>query len=345
LPTAVVVFREDDKLKKFAAWLAWSVLRSVLSWFPRGRISYAARAAAWLSMIVMARRRRMIVGELRSIMPDADGAELKKQTFEAFYFRALREFEEIASSGADAEGVSVERRERLDASLARGRGVILVTFHFGAHLAVMPALGSLGYKVNQAAARMEEGGGSGNPFSSSFWDRKLQALRARHHGDYLKASFIPLDGGASVRGLFRCLEKNEILVIALDGRLTGRMIALPFFSHGGYWFARGPISLAFKTGAALHPVFVVREGGRNKLVIEDEIVLNASDKTDGDEEAVFEAARAAVARLEDYTRLSPAHYVMYMVEDMSRIRDLDEAFASGRMDGSTTWVDVRGMGR
>ncbi len=297
---------------------------------PRGGVKAAARTAARLSMLAMRHRRQLVSGELQRIMAGAGPVEIRRKTFDAFFLRASREFDEV-SAGARSADVAIENIERLDASLARGKGVILLTFHFGAHLDVMPALGSSGYKVNQAAAKIEEHGAGKHAgvFSSSFWDQKLRKSRMAHHGDHLQADFIPLNSRTSMRGLFRCLERNEILVIAFDGRETGRMIGLPFFDYRHYWFAIGPVSLAIKTGAALHPIFVVRDGDANKLVIEEEIGQGAQDGPGGAQALLYEMAGAAVRKLEEYTRRFPDHYVMYMAEDMPRVHDLDAAFEAG----------------
>ncbi len=325
-------------MKKFVAWLVWGFVRRAFLLLPRGGVKVVARIAARFSMFVMRRRRLLVSGELKNIMAGASPGEIKRKTYDAFFLRALREFEEMLARGKADDAVPVEGLEHIEASLDRGKGVILLTFHFGAHLDVMPALGSRGYKVNQAAAKTGVRGAEGSDgfFSSSFWDRKLIKLRMAEHGDHLQADFIPLDSRTSMRGLFRCLERNEILVIALDGRETGRMIGLPFFDRAHYWFAIGPVSLALKTGAALHPIFVVRDGGTKRLVIEEEIGPVVQAGQEGVQVQLYAMASSAVRKLEEYTRRFPDHYAMYMVEDMDRVRDLDAALNAGVMD--RLWV-------
>jgi KDO2-lipid IV(A) lauroyltransferase len=159
-------------------------------------------------------------------------------------------------------------REHLDAALAKGNGVIVLSAHLGNFFLVGTRLAIEGYPVHvlvspprdpQFAALMDD-------VRLQVWQRTIRARPRR----------------AALKELHAVLRRNEIAVVIADEYKNGHGIPVPLF--GGIVSARrGPATLALRTGAAIVPAFLVRQAGDAlKLIIESELELARTDKGQDD---------------------------------------------------------------
>jgi KDO2-lipid IV(A) lauroyltransferase len=159
-------------------------------------------------------------------------------------------------------------REHLDAALAKGNGVIVLSAHLGNFFLVGTRLAIEGYPVHvlvspprdpQFAALMDD-------VRLQVWQRTIRARPRR----------------AALKELHAVLRRNEIAVVIADEYKNGHGIPVPLF--GGIVSARrGPATLALRTGAAIVPAFLVRQAGDGlKLIIEPELELARTDKGQDD---------------------------------------------------------------
>jgi lauroyl/myristoyl acyltransferase len=87
---------------------------------------------------------------------------------------------------------------------------------------------------------------------------------------------------------------------------VGNIMDIPFFNHRSYKFAAGPVNLALRTGAPIHPVFVVKHGsGHNELIIEKRISL---DPREDKQKTIIDCSKKIVNVLEKYVTQYPCHY-------------------------------------
>ena len=189
--------------------------------------------------------------------------------------------------------VSVEGREHLDAALARGRGVVAPGIHLGNFSLISIWMTQAGYDFR---------------FLSRFPhdDRIVRRL----------AILRRMAGVKLIRDLPRraCLEQcratlagNGIIGFQLDQRamqshpgVEVTFFGLPYRAFGGM------VSLALKTGAALVPMYIVRERGvRQRMVIEPALEIPGT----GDRRADVEACvQGLMHRFERWIRACPAHW-------------------------------------
>jgi KDO2-lipid IV(A) lauroyltransferase len=188
--------------------------------------------------------------------------------------------------------VSFEGLERLQAARAGGRGVLLATAHFGAKQLLQPALGLLGIPLNQMHYHMQA--------EELTWVQVKVAQRQRQRvEDRLPCRFLAAD--RFLRPALEALKNGEVLIVAADG------VGLKAHMDRGYQeltflgqpmlFPVGLLALARKTGAALLPAFVVREGWLHRIVIGPEL-----DLAGGDDRTVY---AQYVAALESQVRARP----------------------------------------
>jgi lauroyl/myristoyl acyltransferase len=183
------------------------------------------------------------------------------------YFRFRHRFRLAAlwpqvRSFAGSEAVSVAGLQHLDQALAGGRGVILMSAHFGHSRLIKPVLRSRGYDP-RLVGFPPHGPGPQDVYPSLsrlgefVHTRLLRLPRASSRDErWQRTVGADLFTHLNLRDHLNALSRNEILIILADGtaahvsryvRVMG--IEVPM--------ASGPVRLAQRTGAPALPVFVV----------------------------------------------------------------------------------------
>jgi KDO2-lipid IV(A) lauroyltransferase len=110
---------------------------------------------------------------------------------------------------------------------------------------------------------------------------------------------------ASMRPVFRALERNEIVGITVDGGGGSRTVRLPFLGRAAN-FQTGAPDLALRTGAAIVPAFIVTGPGlRHRLTLHPPLAFDAAAGRDA---ARREILAGFAALLEGYVRRHLDHY-------------------------------------
>lgn len=199
--------------------------------------------------------------------------------------------------------------ERLDAALAKGRGVVLWESNgLGPRWLPKRILAERGYRIHQVHGDDHLGGLAVTGAERTILRaRVLRPFVDRCEAYFLGTlSYLPPDGSmGTLRELRRRLDRNEIVSIAADGGLGQRRIRVPFLGAPTP-FSTGMVSLARVTGAKLLPIFAGASRSEPPWVaIEGPIALDAG----ADRERVVRAALARYATMLDrYVRADPAAY-------------------------------------
>lgn len=198
-----------------------------------------------------------------------------------------------ALSRAQIEATVREVRglEHLDAALAHGHGVVLISAHFGNVDLAGQILALRGYRVTALAEHLKP-------------ERLFRYVSHQRESHGIR--FIPID--KSLRPAFRALRANEIVASGIDRNVTdaGRLVELlgrPARLPDGY------LKLALHTGAALVLCLSHRLADDAFVIdVEPEIPLVRT----GDQERDIVAAMPAVISLfEAYLRRSPEQWVYF----------------------------------
>jgi len=168
--------------------------------------------------------------------------------------------------------------EKLDLELAKSRGCILLHAHFGpVHLPLFH-LGIEKYNVKQIGYLRKPQG------LSRIGERVSYRLRERYE------KLIPAEIVQANRFLgsaFKHLKRNGILLMTGDGTGRGEFIGnfKPFsFLGQRVLFPVGPAKLANKTGAALIPMFTIKQKAGHKYLTIIEDPLTSGSRKDGETE-------------------------------------------------------------
>jgi phosphatidylinositol dimannoside acyltransferase len=142
------------------------------------------------------------------------------------------------------QGWTIVNQEAYDEAMAQGRGVVLLSGHFGNFEFAASRLGALGYKIIAPVERMQP--------PQLF---ELFCKIRQHHNIRVVAA----DSRDSLREMFDCLKRGEVLTFLVDRHILGASAEVPFFGEPAK-MPTGPISLAQKSGSPVLMAYSWREG-------------------------------------------------------------------------------------
>jgi KDO2-lipid IV(A) lauroyltransferase len=263
-------------MKKFimgiGLWFMWFPLRKLLNSIPM-KFNYSLAHFLSLLCYLFFKKRRNVVNEevikLFGIQTDKKKVKIiVKNSFSIFLKRQIENFLFGTFTQKQLNQIaSIAGSENLEDALKKRKGVIILLSHFGSFLLPLILLGYRGYKVNQVA---------GEPLleMNSHIHKKIFELRKKDT-DKLPIQFI--QSNRYLGPIVRALKKNEIIVIAFDGRTGNTWIPVQLL-HRIAQFSPGPFNLAIKTGAPILPAFVVRgKDNKHRIIFEPAMELETTD--------------------------------------------------------------------
>lgn len=183
--------------------------------------------------------------------------------------------------------------ENLDAALKIGRGVLLLSSHFGNWEWGGISLALCGYRMC-FLVRPHNNFSTSELFNRLRRKKGIRVISIRHLKEAIKA-----------------LKNNEIVAFLIDEGNTG--IKVNLFDKK-ITLASGPFKIAYKTGAVVAPAFMIREEktGRQKGIVEPPIILENDIKM---EESIQKAAQKFARIMEDYLQFYPDHWLLLERKD------------------------------
>lgn len=260
----------------------------------------------WLRNISGKKRRHRTLNEMIAT-PAFSGIDAETAVDRAFSISVLNEIETFLYPRFNkkniAEFTELDGEEHLKDALDTGKGVMLIHAHFGNPQMLMSALGHRGFKINQIGRSpledLEDVVG-GKP--SGLFIRSME-IRDRLEKS-LPAEILYLS--TSPRRAFEVLKKGGILAVAIDGGGGKNRIEVDFLGRRAS-FSAGPFSLALKTGAAVLPLFVIRQKPwLNRIVIGEPFQLDNTGNYDLD---VISNTQKFADILTDHVKIYPCHYI------------------------------------
>jgi KDO2-lipid IV(A) lauroyltransferase len=239
--------------------------------------------------------RRLAVAQLRAAFPVRSPSECRgiaRATFAHFgrLLVAVLRFSTLTPDEIRA-CVDVEGEERVVAALAKGKGAIVFSGHFG-FWEIQGLVQALVLQPMSVLARPLD-----NPYLHDLLERMRRATGNR----------VIYRQGA-IRRVLRALSANECVAILIDQHIaTIDAVKVDFFNRPAAT-TTALATLALRTGAPLVPAFALPiSGGRYRLVYEHPVELPASDCPD----PVREVTQRCTDVLEMYVRRHP-HLWLWM---------------------------------
>ncbi|HOD19046.1 MAG TPA: lysophospholipid acyltransferase family protein [Candidatus Fermentibacter daniensis] len=233
---------------------AADILILVSRTFPWALLKLSAAAASWAAAAVPSRANRLIDRHRRNILRPA-GLDVSPCAIYRNMILSLFEFIRLSgrSDDAFAKAVRTEGAEHLAEALARGRGAICITAHYGAWELIPRAVALLGHLTGVVGRRLSSGAA----------DEKLERLRTMH-------GIVALDRAASARPILELLRANAAVGILIDQDTTAVESDFVDFFGIPALTPVGPARLAVRFGIPVVPLHISRrKDGSHLLVIEE----------------------------------------------------------------------------
>jgi KDO2-lipid IV(A) lauroyltransferase len=264
-------------------------------WTPESLADLICRAAGRLGYRLATRARGNVLANLRHALPDVGGSERRRVAGRVFYHVARNYYDLLRArwlTDADlARRFTFEGRERLDAALAVGAGVVIVTAHQG-NFSVAPLYAAVvGVPSTVAMEELQP---------PALYDL-IAGLRT---GSGVR---VAPAGPGGLRAMLATLRRGEPLVLVGDRDITGTGVAVPFFGRPAR-LPSGPAFLALRTGATLLPMYTVRVA-RDRSVLRVLAPVEVVRTGDRDADVTATTTRLAAA-LEAAIRAAPEQWVV-----------------------------------
>jgi phosphatidylinositol dimannoside acyltransferase len=197
---------------------------------------------------------------LRHAVPDADDRQLERIVRRNLR-HLTRSWVDVMAIPFDPSGTTRRLREvdlhHYTNALARGRGVVVVSMHFGAWEAGLAAWNGGGGRLALLAEQLRPQklfdaiAGARGALGVKVIPIDIEAML---HGDARTARRI---GAAAMREVFKHLRSGGAIAIAIDRDLTGTGKRLPFFGQPAP-IPLGVVEVAIRSGAAVVPIILLR---------------------------------------------------------------------------------------
>ena len=250
-------------ISRLSGWLGLNFSSLIIKVIPERWIYSFAKNMAALGFII-ARKQRKIALESLTIAfgQDKTKCEIEQIAKDCFIFMAKAGLElmffmdkpELLKKRVEFVG-----RENLDKALSRGKGVILVSAHFGNFPVMLAKLSLEGYKTASIMRYMRD-------------ERAEKFFVAKRTQVGIKTIYSQ-PRKACVENSIRTLRNNELLFIPIDQNFGTGGVFVDFFGKKAAT-ATGPVVLALRTKAAVIPCFIVRQkDDTHKIIFEEPLNL------------------------------------------------------------------------
>jgi phosphatidylinositol dimannoside acyltransferase len=234
-------------------------------------------------------------------MQTRQGRRRLRQTVRGVFQNSVRNYLQIfrlptTSTKTIVESMHIEGEEHIKAALARGKGVILVSAHFGPFDFLSQWIVIRGYDLIIPVEHLKD-------------QRMLDLMLTlrRSHG----VDFLPLGGSAPLRAIIHALRNNKIILIAADRAVQGERVEMSFFGDMAE-LPSGPASLATRTGAAVVGAFGWRTyHARGKPPIEGILTPLSLALPEEQRRDTSSVMRGIVARMEQHIGAHPEQWVVF----------------------------------
>ena len=280
-------------LRRDAARYAMKVAYWTLNHLPYGMVKGVLKVLIKIGFLVTGRHRRVA----RESLKIAFGNEKTDQEIEAIIDRCFKNFGqamvEMIYFNEHLDMVDkhmiFEGREHLEAALAKGKGVMAVTAHFGNFPLMMMQFARLGYKTHVLMRNTR--------------DPKIDEFLLQKRNEAGLGTIFALPRKAAVMNTLKALRNNEIVFILMDQNFgSDGGVFVDFFGHKAAT-APGPIVLSQRANAPIVPIFIRRENDdMYRVTIEPE--MEVEKREDYDEMILANVAKVTKI-IEGYIRKYP----------------------------------------
>jgi KDO2-lipid IV(A) lauroyltransferase len=262
---------------------------------PRSWIYNFARAIATIGYSVAGKQRKIALENLSiAFGKDKSSQQIKQIVKDCFTFMAKAGVELVFLMDRPAlirKNIEMVGKEYLDTALSKGKGVILVSAHFGNFPLMMAKLSLEGYKTAGIMRFMRD------ERAERFFTAKRTKLGIK--------TIYSQPRKVCVENSIRTLRANELIFIPLDQNFGTGGVFVDFFGRKAAT-ATGPVVLAKRTNATILPCFIVRQPeDTHKIIFEPPLALEEGRTN---QETIAINVQRLTNVIETYIRRYPAEW-------------------------------------
>ncbi len=250
-------------INRFAAWLGLSICSLIVKIIPAVCLYAFAKNIASLAYKFAAKQRNIALNSLSiAFGKEKTHQEIEKIAKDCFIYMAKSAVELMFffdKPHALKDLVEFQGRQNLDAALAKGKGVILVSAHFGNFPLLLGRLAVAGYKAAGIMRPMH--------------DARVEKIFLEKREKFGVKTIYSQPRNECVNNTIAALRNNELIFIPIDQNFGTGGIFVNFFGEKAAT-ATGPVIFAQRTKAALLPCFIIREADdKHTIIFEPELEL------------------------------------------------------------------------
>lgn len=290
---------DTKKVKKHVSrllgWLGLNFCSLIVKLIPFSWLYKIAASVAFVGYHIASKQRKIALESLGiAFGKDKTQDEIKRIALDSFLYMAKSGIELLFLLDRPnllKERVIIAGKEHLDNALSKGKGVILVSAHFGNFPLMLVKLNLEGYKVAGIMRPMRDSR------AESFFQNKRDKLGLKTVYSYPRKK--------CVEDSIQTLRNNELLFIPLDQNFGTAGVFVDFFGAKAAT-ATGPVVLAQRTQASILPCFIIRNADDSyRIIFEPELNLKKGITQD---ETILENIQEITRIIEAYIRRYPAEW-------------------------------------
>jgi len=280
---------------RLAGWIGLNFSSLIIKVIPEPWIYGFARNLASLGFIIARKQRKIALENLTiAFEREKSKAEIDQIAKDCFTFMAKAGLEVMFFMDKPnllKKHIEFAGKENLEAALAKGKGVILTSAHFGNFPLMLAKLSLEGYKTTGIMRYMRD-------------ERAEKFFMAKRTQLGIKTIYSQ-PRKACVENSIRTLRNNELLFMPIDQNFGTGGVFVDFFGKKAAT-AVGPVVLALRTKAAIIPSFIVRQkDDAHKIIFEEPLNLEEGRTY---QETIIINIQKLTNIIESYIRKYPAEW-------------------------------------
>ncbi len=290
---------DSKKIRKdvgrFFGWLGLSFCSLIIKVLPGSWLYGFAQGIAKVGYTLARKQRKIALESLTMAFgQDKSPREIEIIARDCFTFMAKSVAEVLFLLERFAllkERIRIVGKENLDSALSKGKGVILVSGHFGNFPLMLGRLALEGYHTASIMRPMR--------------DRRVEKIFLAKRERLDIETIYSQPRKACVEDCLRSLRNNKLLFIPIDQNFGTGGVFVDFFGKKAAT-ATGPVVLAQRTKAAIVPCFIIRQkDDTHKIILEPPLILE--EGRDAHETIMINIQRLT-SIIESYIRRYPAEW-------------------------------------
>ncbi len=290
---------DSKKIRKnlsyISGWLGLTICSLIVRVIPARYLYGFAKNISFLGYNLVTKQRKIALDSLNlAFAGQKTKIQIQQIAKDCFTFMAKSAIELLFLMDRPVllkQRVRFSGRENLDKALSHGKGVILVSAHFGNFPLLMAKLSLEGYKVAGIMRPMRD------TRVEKIFLQKRQRMGIR--------TIYSQPRNTCVNATINSLRNNEIVFIPIDQNFGTAGVFVDFFGRKAAT-ATGPVVLAQRTKAVLLPCFIVRQSDdTHKIIFEPALDLVEGKSS---EETITINIQRLTNIIETYIRKYPAEW-------------------------------------